>query len=400
MSNCEPVSSKLDQNAEEFVPIAEIQQKTLSNIKNIVEDVFNLPTGQVQAHIKRIKAIADLDSASASRLVGESLAQSTTKNIKRVSLGFRCLKDVRAYLPDTKGNDLEAAVLQSVKLMTQEVLSGNTLKLLMSNTQNVLYDPSTSHTMSTELNDIQKEPVDPSVDHLFGLVVFLRYLITSLNASDDCESYVCIPPIEPCVDFCLLVDAVCELQLHSNKVRNSEVNETDLSSLEISCAETSWNSLMYQLFDGFSQGLMYFNSALVSVNVRVLDGSWQRACSLDDRVNDSYKPSANYTSASYLSMLINKCLTGMRALIVEEQLPTKILRSTVLDLLMYASEMAALQNTSCQNWTESNQMYEESGSKLDLSNESLEELDEEQAADFEDFLIESGQLPSKSSKIS
>ncbi|CAH8522361.1 uncharacterized protein DC041_0010274 [Schistosoma bovis] len=398
MSDCKPVSSKLDQNAKEFVPMADLKQRTLSEIKTVVEDVFNVPLGEVQAHMKKIKAIAELDSPQASHLVGEILAELTTKNVKRVSLGFRCFKDVRAYLPDTKGNGLEAGVLKSVKLMTQEVLSGSILKSLMLSSENVLSDSTTSCRMSVESSDVQKEPMDLPIDHLFGLVVFLRYLITNLNASDDCESYVCIPPIEPCIDFCLLVNAVCELQLHFVRVGNSEVNETGLSLLDASCAllsETSWDSLLYQLFDGFSHGLMYFNSALASVNVRVLNGAWQRTCSLDDRENDPYQSSTDCTSASYLSMLINKCLSGMRTLLVEEQLPTKILRSTVLDLLMYASEMAAIQNTNCQNWTESNQVYEEIGSKLNLSDESLGELDGEQAADFEDFLIESGQLSKK-----
>lgn len=398
MSDCKPVSSKLDQNAKEFVPLAVIKERTLSEMRTIVEDIFNLPLGEVQAQIRKIKAIAELDLAHASHLVGEILAQLTTTNVRRVSLGFRCFKDVRAYLPDTKGNDLEAGVLESVKLMTQEVLSGSTLKSLMLSSENGLSDSTTSCRLNVESSDVQPEPMDFPTDHLFGLVVFLRYLITNLNSSDDCESYVCIPPIEPCIDFCLLVDAVCELQLHFVRVKNSEVNETGLSLLDASCAllsETSWHSLLYQLFDGFSHGLMYFNSALASVNVRVLNGAWQRTCSLDDRENDSYQPSTDCTSASYLSMLINRCLTGMRTLLVEEQLPTRILRSTVLDLLMYASEMAAIQNTTCQNWTESNQVCEEIGSKLNLSDESLGELDGEQAADFEDFLIESGQLSKK-----
>ncbi|KAK4469455.1 hypothetical protein MN116_007006 [Schistosoma mekongi] len=396
MADYKPVSSNLDQNAKEFIPLADLKQKTLSEIRIIVEGFFTAPLESVHENISKIKAVAELDVTVAS-LVGKFLTQFTTQNVKRVSSGFRCLKDVRAYLPDAKGKAMETCVFDSAKLMTQEILSGNILKSLMCNSEDVLCDPSTFSRMSVGSSDISKEPESTSIDHVFGLVVFLKYLITSLNASDDCESYVCIPPIQPCIDFCLLVDTVCELQLHSNKVKNSETNETDLSLLDTSCiflSETSWNSLMYQLFDGFSQGIMYFNSALTSANVKPLDGVWQRTCSLDDQGNNFSQPSTNCTPASYLSMLINKCLTQMRTLLIEEKLPTRILRSTVLDVLMYASEMAALQNT-CQNWTESSNLYGETSSKLNLSNESLEELDEEQAADFEEFLIESGQLSSK-----
>lgn len=54
MSDCKPVSSKLDQNAKEFVPLADIKQRTLSEMKTVVEDVFNVPLGEVQAHMKKV----------------------------------------------------------------------------------------------------------------------------------------------------------------------------------------------------------------------------------------------------------------------------------------------------------------------------------------------------------
>ncbi|CAH8502248.1 unnamed protein product [Heterobilharzia americana] len=395
MTDCKPVTSNLDRNAKEFVPLADLREKTLSEIKATVEAIFDTRSANAQENLKKVKAVAELSSPTAALLVGEFLAQLTTSNVNRVGVGFRCLKDVRAHLPVAKGNEVESAVFERVKTMTQEVISSNALKSLMCDSQKLSCGSSTSglemHVGSENIPDEKS-----SVEHVFALVTFLRFLITNLNTTEDCEAYVCAPPIQPCIDFCSLVDTVCDLQLHSERIRNPvESNETSMSLLDTSCAllsESNWNSLLYHLFDGFSQGLIHFSSVLTSVNVRVLDGSWQRTCSVDDRdINCGI--SQDYAPASYLSMLINKCLTSMRALLIEEQLPMKILRSTALDLLMYASEMAALQNATCSNWTESNQLCEEICSDMNLSNESLEELDEEQAADFQSFLKESGQLP-------
>nr|CAH8840637.1 unnamed protein product [Trichobilharzia regenti] len=396
MSDYKSVASKLDHNAEEFVPLADLQEKTYSEIRITVESVFDADFSSSQASLKKVRAVAELNSAKASRLVGEILAELTTLNVKRVGVGCRCLKDVRAHLPVTKGNEVEAAVFNRVKSMTQEVISSNILKSFMLSSQKSISNSSRSDSeICVESGDVPKEPENSSIEHIFALVTFLRYLITNLNTLDDCEGYVSAPPIQPCIDFCLLLNTVCELQLHSERTKSSEPkNEASLSLTDTTCAllsESSWNSLMYNLFDGFSQGLMHFNLILTSTNVRVLDGTWQRTCSIDEREND-FENNQDFTSASHLSMLINKCLTSLRALLVEEQLPMRILRSTVLDLLMYASEMAAVQNASGSNWTEPNNFCEEMCPDINLSNESLEELNEEQAADFQRFLKDTGQL--------
>ncbi|KAF8564761.1 hypothetical protein P879_08382 [Paragonimus westermani] len=342
MNTCSFPRSNLDVSAAEFVPFEKLQQKdnkqaSIRQLKEIIEPVFQ-GNNSSSEHILQIKQIALAKNVNAPRLIGEVLGDLVTVTPARSSIGFRFVKKLLAVLSVPDGQELQAGLIGSVDGFTNTLISDTSVNHLF--TRFIRSETQEQSSVVCEGDgDLPDELTGESTDRVFGVLRLLNLLITRLNMTDTPDEIICIPPTQPCIDLCLLVDAACRLQLTYASPNLSMVSESPSLAVDL-FAQKNWLALLYQLFDTFSQCLPFFNCLLTHLNSRTLDGSWSNAGSLEERANTSSDNA--FEHGAYLSSLLSNILTCMRELLLAVQLPLKLLRSTVLDVLLYANQLATL----------------------------------------------------------
>ncbi|KAA3673723.1 uncharacterized protein DEA37_0007679 [Paragonimus westermani] len=358
MNTCSFPRSNLDVSAAEFVPSEKLQQKdnkqaSIRQLKEIIEPVFQGNNSssehilQVRIPLKfhaLIKQIALAKNVNAPRLIGEVLGDLVTVTPARSSIGFRFVKKLLAVLSVPDGQELQAGLIGSVDGITNTLIFDTSVNHLF--TQFIRSETQEQSSVVCEGDgDLPDELTGESTDRVFGVLRLLNLLITRLNMADTPDEIICIPPTQPCIDLCLLVNAACRLQLTYASSNLSMVPESPSLAVDL-FAQKNWLALLYQLFDTFSQCLPFFNCLLTHLNSCTLDGSWSNAGSLEERANTSSEKSVAMDNAfehgAYLSSLLSNILTCMRELLLAVQLPLKLLRSTVLDVLLYANQLATL----------------------------------------------------------
>ncbi|KAF5400736.1 hypothetical protein PHET_05804 [Paragonimus heterotremus] len=348
MNTCSFPRSNLDVSAAEFVPFEKLQRKdskhaSIQQLKEIIEPVFQ-GNSSFNDHILQIKQIALAKNVNASRLVGEVLGDLITVTPERSSVGFRFVKKLLTALPVPDGQELQAGLIASVDGFTNALISDTSLNHLF--TQFIRSDTQEQFSVVCEGDgDQPDELIGKSTDRVFGVLRLLNLLITRLNMADTPDECICIPPTQPCIDLCLLVDTACRLQLTYANSNFAMISESPSLAVDL-FTQKNWLALLYQLFDTFSQSLPFFNCLLTNLNSRTLDGSWNNAGSLEERANTSSGKSVaiedEFEHGAYLSSLLSNVLTCMRELLLAVQLPLKLLRSTVLDVLLCANQLATL----------------------------------------------------------
>ncbi|KAF6777742.1 hypothetical protein AHF37_02670 [Paragonimus kellicotti] len=384
MNTCSFPRSNLDVSAAEFVPFEKLQQKdskhaSIRQLKEIIEPVFQ-GNSSFSEQVLQIKQITLAKNVNAPRLIGEVLGDLITVTPERSSVGFRFVKKLLAVLPVPDGQELQAALIASVDKFTNAVISDTSVNNLF--TRFIQSETQEQSSVVCEGDGGQPDELtDKSTDRVFGVLRLLNLLITRLNMADTPDECICIPPTQPCIDLCLLVDTACRLQLTYANSNLSMVSESPSLAVDL-FTQKNWLALLYQLFDTFSQSLLthlnsrtldgswnnacslkerantsseksvaigdddVIKSLLTHLNSRTLDGSWNNACSLKERANTSSEKSVaigdELEHGAYLSSLLSNVLTCMRELLLAVQLPLKLLRSTVLDVLLCANQLATL----------------------------------------------------------
>ncbi|KAF7256649.1 hypothetical protein EG68_06085 [Paragonimus skrjabini miyazakii] len=348
MNTCSFPRSNLDVSAAEFVPFEKLQQKdskhaSIQQLKGIIEPVFQ-GNSSFSDHILQIKQIALAKNVNASRLIGEVLGDLITVTPERSSVGFRFVKKLLTVLPVPDGQELQAGLIASVDEFTNSLISDTSVNNLF--TQFIRSSTQEQSSVVCEGDgDQPDELTDKSTDRVFGVLRLLNLLITRLNMADTPDECLCIPPTQPCIDLCLLVDTACRLQLTYANSNLAMISESPSLAVDL-FTQKDWLALLYQLFDTFSQSLPFFNCLLTNLNSRTLNGSWNNAGSLEERANTSSGKSVaiedEFEHGAYLSSLLSNVLTCMRELLLAVQLPLKLLRSTVLDVLLCANQLATL----------------------------------------------------------
>lgn len=389
MANYNPAASKLNAKAEEYFPISELKEKALAELRGAIEEALNR-SSKFSEQTYKLKLFAEVNQLNSASLVGEVLAQSSVATPKRVTIGFRYFKEVRAKLSVTLGNNFESGVFSALREMVRKIISDSLI--------DKFYESSWTHKskLCIATGDVPKRLDAKSVDNIFAIIAFLRLIITNLN-TDSNSGYVCVPPLQPSEDFCILIENICRIHCLKSHINIPCEDENPMSTLAESMMELSlqqtWWGLLYSAFEGFHQGLVYVNALLTQMNLGALQGTWQRTGSADEQIElISEGQVATDGFSSILSTSVNRTLTYMRQLLVRSQLPMRLLRSTLLDVLLCASELACLQASSYRAVDPYNISEYDFGLDINLSNESLNDFDDEKSADYQQFLRESGQL--------
>lgn len=285
------------------------------------------------------------------KIVGYSLGQAALESTDRCTLGFRVFKEMRAQLPTPTGQELECGVFTAVHEATQANADENAVKRLQCSTYSCAETPPTMQ--CNEAGDISVQTNSSYADRIFILLQYLNLLITRLNLVDSSEECTCIPPAQPCIDLCRIVETVCRIQLTCVEIPPAQyfrdAKPSDVPFDPSVLMRRDWIGLLYMAVDSFFQCFSFFNCFLTSVNQRVISGAWHRTGSLDERAKVHGDTSSSdlengFDYGSLLSALVNRILTCMRELLVDERVPLKMVRSAILDTLMIASEMTAVNN--------------------------------------------------------
>ncbi|TPP63575.1 hypothetical protein FGIG_11808 [Fasciola gigantica] len=391
-------SSNLDSSAAEFVPDKELllkiaKREGLAKTKEFIDPLFS---GERSfRHVTELLLkMATLESdVNPPEIVGYALGQATLESSERVTFGFRIFKELRAQLPTASGQDLECGLFTAVHEATQAAVDENLLKDLQSRTNS--YSKTTAIEQLEEAGDVPIQISDSHTDRVLTLLKYLNLLITRLNLVDSSDECTCVPPAQPCVDLCQIVEKVCRMQLTYVKIPSAQYLHDSEPSSDVAfdpavLMRHDWVGLLYLAVDSFSQSLSFFSCFLTSLNQRVLSGAWYRTGSLDERAKIRGNASAlemdnGFEYGPHLSSLMNRTLTCMRELLVEERVPLKMIRSAILDTLMTASEMAAVNNIT--PWSA------ESYELPVIDSGSTESEGDDVYECFQKFLLETDQVP-------
>ncbi|CAL8095467.1 unnamed protein product [Calicophoron daubneyi] len=411
MSTCSLPKSNLDASCPEYIPERELRSQLRGEchdrLEKIIEPIFCGDGKVFRAQLEKAALYlfgfksqankASLLATFAPCFMGEIIAELSVSSTERSTVGFRFFRELRALLPVKAGQELENGFISHLHRQTESFLCDAALKQIMLHSKRS-GTPTSSPSPCEEAGDIPNKIPSVPIEGVFSLTSLLNLLITRLNLPDTPDITVCVPPAKPCLDLCKFVDAACRIQATCDRDRSSAMLDNrshpegrdEISDMK-ALMQKDWHSLLYQLLDSFSQCLGFFSSLFASLNLRVLSGAWHRSASIEDRTNvQSASPNYgdnDFDIGSSLPALLNSALTCMRELLLDECLPHKLLRSTVLDILMYATELAAISNVTYPTWNEP--IEEEAG----VDGGSVESENDEVYESFEKFLKETNQLP-------
>ncbi|OON21399.1 hypothetical protein X801_02708 [Opisthorchis viverrini] len=351
MNSGGPAQATLDGSAAEFVPSEELQQQinkraAFLQVSKMIEPVFLEKGKNFHSQLSQIRGLLSSTTVNAPYLVGEVIGSLTTSSPEHAPVGFRFFKELRSVISDHAGHELEAGLFKSVHETTRAMLTNNAFQQMITKCATVTSAPAVS-SVCDEAGDLPKQTDDITItNRAFGLTTFLNLLITRLNLPESPEACVCTPPILPCVDLCQLVELACHVQ--AGHPRAPSADEPVISELDIFNLR-NWTGLFHQLCDSFYQSMMFFNCALMELNSRISDGTWNHSGSLGDQHSKPGQVENGFEHGAQLSCLLTELLLRMRSLLLDEQIPLKVTRSTILDILLCANQLTALSFT---NWPE------------------------------------------------
>ncbi|CAH8615073.1 unnamed protein product [Dicrocoelium dendriticum] len=332
-------NSSLDGSAAEFVPCEELRQElnrrtAISAIREMLEPIFDKRGVHFRNQLDQLKKVASNKSVNASHLIGDILGDVATLDPNRAPTGFRFFKQLRTALSVSDGCELEAGLTGRMHELTKELISGNSLQQLL--LQSIRPDTASSVPCEEAGGDKPDQSVPQCTSRLFGVLMMLNLLITRLNLSDSPDECVCVPPALPCVDLCRLVEATCHLQLTYHRASFSDdpsFSETVLFD------QKTWASFVYHACDSFSQCLLFINCLLAQANSHITNGSWSNGTHVLNHTHEGESNSGHFGTYATVSSLMSAVLTQMRELLLDERLPSKLMRTTVLDLLLTSDQL-------------------------------------------------------------
>ncbi|VDM35099.1 unnamed protein product [Hydatigera taeniaeformis] len=328
---------ELDANAGEYVPSTSAEKESEEILNAIVSQALDFNEDVSEPACSKLEQIIQTQLLSTiPSHVGRILVDSSVSRSGNATLLFRLLKRLQTTTPPSVYSLLECGIFDKIHEHTLCLIGGDILP---------------------EMAGIKPVETSESGDSVVAnrrpvLLVELLHLtvmcITELYKTEDGQ--VTLPPLRPCIDLCMLAEAVLRVHLDSVTVGGAKSEppsptqvvatdvalSTSLHSLQLSPRKTEWNCLLDAFLSKLGQTLPYFNLLFQYSDTYVLPTAWASTSSLHAPPKDDQSLlKTDFSTLPHLATLLDKVLFLVKHMMVlDSGFPSKWIRSTAMDLLL------------------------------------------------------------------
>ena len=312
------------------------------------------------------------------------------------ALAFRIIKRLQASVPPTVNDSFEYGLFSKIHEETLRVTNGDFLRELLG-LKPAQMPQSDDSAVANNHSSLMAE-----------LLHFIAMCITELYKTDDGQT--CLPPLAPCVDLCILSDAVFSVQMESVSLQSASLSSsakspqatTTTSSTSKPLEQSSgrineWNCLLDAFLSKLNHAMPYFNLLLQYSDNYVAFTSWISNSCLNSpppkssNINDEILKVDSLASHHLLTILDGVLFRVKHMVVIDGGFPSKWIRSTAMDLLLnaalsYSAALALACGDSTNDWRGVSDEEDDVVIEGVTGTENSEVL-----KDFRDFLASSGQ---------
>lgn len=336
------------------------------------------------------------------RLFGEAIGEISSATPERAGQGFRFFKKLLDSLSKQDRFEAEYGLTSYLHELTMYFTTDPMLQSIIGVTAEPAEavgerDCEESGDAPSQSLLMQQHP-SAELPRLFGLFSLLN--LSFMRVSEASHGTLL------CIDLCVLAGAVAKTQLYYAVLPSSSnaalipnpVLEGPVTGDMVVHLFTNkdWLSLMYQVFELFTQNINHFVRQLSNLNSSLISRAWSIQSSPDNRISLCRSIDFGYISSDdvenfgcYLSYAIESVLTLWRQLLEVDSrlLPCAALRSVVLEGLMTAAQAIVKSSAPKESAVPRNHHVDAGyANGSDLSEE--DEIDEH----FHQFLLETNQI--------
>ncbi|KAH9285809.1 V-type proton ATPase subunit F [Echinococcus granulosus] len=338
-------------DAGEILPSTESERIQSEEIINtIVSQALDL-SGEVSdpACFKLQQIIQSQSMPTIASYVGGALVDSSVSRSGNAALSFRIIKRLQTSVSPPVNSLLECGIFDKIHEHTLRLIDSDFLRKMAG-----IKPLETSESGDSVVAD--NRPV---------LLVELLHLtvmcITELYKTEDDQ--VNLPPLNPCIDLCILAEVVLRVHLDSVKTEASKSEPpspsqvtltttadaitapaTSLQSPQRSPRKNEWNCLLDAFLSKLNQTLPYFNLLFQYSEAYVLPTTWVSTSCLNPPSSSSKDNQSllktDFITSQHLATLVDKVLFRVKhMMILDNGFPSKWIRSTAMDLLLAGASL-------------------------------------------------------------
>ncbi|KAL5111762.1 Insulin-degrading enzyme [Taenia crassiceps] len=339
---------KLSADAREFLPSTAPERMESEEIINaIVSQAFDLDEEVSEPACLKLQQIIQSQSIpTIPSYVGGVLVDASVSCSGNATLSFRIIKRLQSSAPPSVNSLLECGIFEKIHEHTLCLINSDLLREMAG----------IKPLGTSESGDSVAAGSRPVI--IVELLHLIVMCITELYKTEDGQTN--LPPLNPCIDLCILAEVV--LQVHLDSVRSGAskseppspsqatvASATDavialsisLQSPQRSSRKNEWNCLLDAFLSRLGQTLPYINLIFQYSETYTLPTTWVSTSCLNPPPppkDDQSLLKTDFITSQHLATLVDRVLFQVKHMMVlDDGFPSKWIRSTAMDLLLAAA---------------------------------------------------------------